>query len=55
MSWFENLFLKEAKAALNSKGAPSTEQVNAAVTEYLKEHPVSSATAKIEDGVLKVV
>jgi hypothetical protein len=55
MSWFEKLFIKEAKAALNSKGTPSNEQVNIAVNEYLAKNPVSSATAEIKDGVLKVV
>ncbi len=54
MSWFTDLFINEAKAALNSQGAPSDDQVTAAVNAYLEENPVSSATAKIENGVLKV-
>lgn len=54
MSWFSNLFVNEAKAALNSQGAPSDEQVSNAVEDYLEENPVYSAVAKIENGVLKV-
>ena len=41
MSWFTDLFVKEAQAALNSQGAPSNEQVATAVADYLDEHPVS--------------
>ena len=54
MTWFKDLFINEAKKALNSKGAPSNEQVTTAVNAYLEENPVSSATAKIENGVLKI-
>lgn len=54
MSWFKDLFINEAKAALNSQGSPSDEQVTSAVEKYLEKNPVSSATAKIENGVLKI-
>jgi hypothetical protein len=54
MNWFKDLFIDEAKSALNSVGAPTDEQVSDAVEEYLEENPVSSATAKIENGVLKI-
>lgn len=54
MSWFTKLFINEARAALSSVGAPTDEQVSDAVEDYLEENPVSSATAKIEDGVLKI-
>lgn len=54
MSWFAKLFINEAKAALNSAGAPSDEQISDAVEDYLEENPVSSAKATVENGVLKV-
>lgn len=54
MSWFKDLFIDEAKAALKSKSGVSDDQVKTAVNAYLEENPVSSATARVEDGVLKI-
>ena len=55
-NWFEELFINEAKAALSasSSGSVSDEQISAAVDAYLDENPVESATAAIENGVLKI-
>ena len=44
-NWFQELFIKEAKSALNShggsgSGAVSDEQIANAVTDYLEENPV---------------
>lgn len=52
--WFKNLFIDEAKCALNKGGAVSDEQISSAVNAYLDENPVSSATSVIENNVLKV-
>ena len=54
MEWLEKLFINEAKASLSSKGSPSSKQITEAVNAYLDKNPVSSATAKIENGALKV-
>lgn len=40
--------------ARQSIGSPSDEQVAEAVKTYLDNNPVSSATATVENGVLKV-
>ena len=53
-NWFKEMFIDEAKAALNSRSPLNEEQVNSAVTTYLEENPIESATAVGEDGVLKV-
>lgn len=54
-NWFQELFINEAGAALSASGdSISDEQVSAAVDAYLEENPVGSATAVVEDGVLKV-
>lgn len=54
-NWFQELFVDEAKCALTGRGSSVTdEQVASAVTDYLKENPVKSATANIENGILKV-
>ena len=53
-NWFNKLFVNEAKAALNSKSSPSSDQVESAVNKYLDEHPVESATATVVDNVLTV-
>lgn len=54
-NWFKKLFINEVKSALSSRGAAVTDdQVATAVSNYLDENPVQSATAKVENGVLKV-
>ena len=53
-NWFKELFIDEAKAALNANSSISDEQVDAAVSDYLEENPVQSATATIENNVLVV-
>ena len=53
-NWFKELFIDEAKTALNANSSISDEQVGAAVSDYLEENPVQSATATIENNVLVV-
>ena len=53
-NWFRDLFIDEAKKALDAHGAISEDQVDSAVTKYLDENPVSSATATIDNNVLIV-
>lgn len=53
-NWFKELFIDEAKAALNANSSVSDEQVADAVTDYLEENPVQSATATIENDVLVI-
>lgn len=53
-NWFKELFIDEAKAALNANSSVSDEQVADAVTDYLEANPVQSATATIENDVLVI-
>lgn len=53
-NWLKDLFIDEAKPALTGRGGVSDEQVSAAIDNYLDKHPLSSVTAKIENGVLKI-
>ena len=54
-NWFKELFVDEAKAALSVNGAAvSDEQLASAVTDYLEENPVQSATATVENNVLVI-
>lgn len=53
-NWFKELFINEAKCALNKGTAVSSEQINSAVNKYLEDNPVESAVASIENNILKV-
>ncbi|MBR0544017.1 MAG: hypothetical protein IIW98_06140 [Bacteroidaceae bacterium] len=53
-NWFKELFINEAKVALNKGATISSEQINSAVNKYLEDNPVESAVASIENNILKV-
>ena len=53
-NWFQELFINEAKVALNAHSSVSGDQIESAVTKYLDENPVDSATATVTDGVLVI-
>ena len=51
MPYIKDLFVEEAKKALNSRGAPSDEQVKNAVNAYLQENPVSGGNVEYIETV----
>ena len=53
-NWFQELFIDEAKVALNAHSSVSGDQIESAVTKYLDENPVDSATATVTNNTLVV-
>lgn len=53
-NWFKELFIDEAKVALNAHSSVSGDQIESAVTKYLDENPVDSATATVQGNTLIV-
>lgn len=53
-NYLQELFLDEAKSALNAHSPVNDDQIEDIVTDYLDENPVESATATIVGNVLVV-
>ena len=51
---FQELFINEAKAALDANSPLTDDQVSDIVTTYLAENSIEPESAVIEDGILKI-